>query len=173
MSIRNEAPWKHQTTTDLNKPRAGVAFFDDEQPGHTTIYVLYVDGTLSPARSVCMDNPSHAESVLNAWRFGAGKVDDNRTPIAPVVANVPYTRKYYDHFTIGDTISPLVQSLDDLIEIVESITDAAMPYEYLDWRRKLSKARDALGTASELASYAITEKALKAEFKEAEELAAA
>lgn len=75
-----EAWWKHSTTASVFKTRAGIDLFDDEQPGFTTIYIRYDDGTRCSARSVDMSDAVHADTCLRAWCAGQS-VNDFRAPL--------------------------------------------------------------------------------------------
>lgn len=50
----------------------------DEKPGFTGIYLRYPCGGLWPARTVVRDNPTHHDSVVNAWLAKPGVHEDKR-----------------------------------------------------------------------------------------------
>lgn len=76
-----QSAFLHATTTDLQKPRAGIELFDDEHPGYTTLYIRYTDGTRSGARDVFMGDPVHAADVLSAWCSGQFVIDHRSQPV--------------------------------------------------------------------------------------------
>jgi len=68
--------WKHDTTDDILQARAGIDLFDDENPGHVTVYIRYVDGSRAGARDIWLAGPN-AERCLAAW-CATGVVRDYR-----------------------------------------------------------------------------------------------
>lgn len=86
MDHKDAKEWKHTTAKSIFEAEDdGIDLFDDEQPGHVTIYKRLKNGNRWPCRSVCLENYDHATSVLGAWVFNR-KVNDYRT-----FANAPQT----------------------------------------------------------------------------------
>ncbi len=76
--------WKHTTAKDHLGKRVGIDLFDDEDNNQFSIYVRFADGTRNSARTVSLEDMSHARSVLKAWA-SEGSVNDYRRNKVPEV----------------------------------------------------------------------------------------
>ena len=83
--MNTSTKWKHTVGVRPMTNPIGIDLFDDEDEGQFSIYLRFADGSRLPARTVSLDPPAHAASVLAAWISHHGPVNDYRINKMPAV----------------------------------------------------------------------------------------
>lgn len=108
--------WKHQTApANHPAPSVGVDLFDDENPGHTTIYIRFADGKRTPGRDVKADNPAF-KSILDAWTDG-GITNDYRA--GSVLSDALAALQYAETAVTPEAPPDVVRALRRIMETVD------------------------------------------------------